>query len=127
MNTYSVSSGSSYRISPPVFADLEEPFLSVNIGAYPKNPLSFDSIGSKINFVMITDKSGSGSLSPRAVEDELDLEIAAMSIEERLAVIMSMAGSWADRDDITIIDGHVNPDQWGFEDLTDLYDNDLPV
>lgn len=109
MNTYSVSSGSSYRISPPVFADLEEPFLSVNIGAYPKNPLSFDSIGSKINFVMIIDTSGSEILSPKALEDELDREIAAMTTEERLAAIKAMAGTWTDLEESTDA-------EWGFYD-----------
>lgn len=46
--------------------------------------------------------------------DEIDREIAAMTPEERLAAIRTMAGTW----------GHLEESEqgWGFQDLSDLYD-----
>lgn len=101
--------------------------FTANVGISPKSAVSVKLSRSKINPVMITDASGSETLSPKALEDDLDRQIAAMTLEEHLAMIESLFGSWADRSDITVEDGHVNLDGWDFEDLTDLYDTDLPV
>ncbi len=77
---------------------------------------------------MITDSAGNvENIIPKSVEDVMDKEIAAMSLEERAAVILALAGSWADRTDITLTDDRINPEGWDFEDLTDLYAPKLPL
>lgn len=97
MTTYISSSTCSIHKYPSIsFTGSFQPALTANIGFITKPVVSTRTSRSKINLVMIVDTSGSETLSPKDLEDELDREIAAMTLEERLVAVRAMAGTWTD-------------------------------